>query len=74
MDPGRRSPTPRSVGRMAEPEHVVSAAELEAMTREQRAEVIGAAIVTEWAQVPESFRVRVNERARTLGDQRRTRR
>ena len=72
MDPGRPSPTPRSVRGVDGPEDIVSAAELEAMTPQQRAELIGAAIVTEWTQVPESFRVRVNERARTLGEQRRT--
>ena len=56
---------------MAEPDHVVSAAELEAMTPQQRAAVVAAATVTDWAQVSESIRARVNDRARSLGEQRR---
>lgn len=43
------------------------------MSPQERAEVIDAAVVTDWAEVPESFRAKIDATARRLGEQRRAR-
>jgi hypothetical protein len=58
---------------MAEPDRIVTAADLEKMSPQERADVVGAAVVTDWSEVPESFRAQVNATARQLGEQRRSR-
>ncbi len=51
----------------------MTAAEMDKMTPQERADVIDAATVRSWDEVPEAFRSRVMETARKLGDQRRQR-
>jgi hypothetical protein len=58
---------------MAERDRIVTAADLEKMTPQQRADVIDASVVTDWDDVPESFRATVDAAARRLGEQRRAR-
>jgi hypothetical protein len=58
---------------MAEPDQIVTAADLEKMSPQERADVVGAAVVTDWSEVPETFREMVNATARRLGEQRRSR-
>ncbi len=58
---------------MTEPDRIITATELEKMTPQERSEVIDAAVVTDWAEVPESFRAEIDATARRLGEQRRAR-
>ena len=52
---------------------IVNAAQLEKMSPQQRADVVDAAVVTSWDDVPESFRARIEAAAHRLGKQRRAR-
>jgi hypothetical protein len=58
---------------MAEPDRIVTAADLEKMSPQERADVVGAAVATDWSEVPDAFRAQVNATARRLGEQRRSR-
>ena len=58
---------------MADNDRIVTAADLERMTPQARADVIDASVVTDWHDVPESLRAKVDATARRLGEQRRTR-
>ena len=58
---------------MADNDRIVTAADLERMTPQERADVIDASVVTDWNDVPESFRAKIDANARHLGEQRRTR-
>jgi hypothetical protein len=49
----------------------VTAADMDKMTPQQRADVVGNATVTSWEQVPEQFRAEVMATAAELGAQRR---
>lgn len=52
---------------------IVTAAEMDKMTPQQRADVVDAATVRSWDEVPEPFKLRVLETARKLGVKRRQR-
>jgi len=58
---------------MADPERIVTAADLEALTAQERNELVDASVVLSWDDVPEPFRSEIQAMARHLGDQRRTR-
>ena len=58
---------------MADNDRIVTAADLERMTPQERADVIDASVVTDWNDVPESFRTQIDATARRLGEQRRAR-
>ena len=58
---------------MADPERIVTAADLEALTAQERNELVDASVVLSWDDVPETFRSEIQAMARHLGDQRRTR-
>ena len=58
---------------MADPERIVTAADLEALTAQERNELVDASVVRSWDDVPEPFRSEIQAMARHLGDQRRTR-
>ena len=58
---------------MADPERIVTAADLEALTAQERNELVDASVVLSWDGVPEPFRSEIQAMARHLGDQRRTR-
>ena len=58
---------------MAEPAKLVSAADMDAMTPQERADAVNASTVLSWDDVPEPFRTEVQAAARLLGEQRRAR-
>ena len=51
---------------MAEPDRIVTAADMDAMTPQQRADAVDAGVVHDWADVDGAFRERVEDRARQL--------
>jgi len=55
--------------RMPEPPEVITAAEMDAMTPQQRADAIDASIVGSWDDVTPQFRKRVWGRAKQLADE-----
>lgn len=58
---------------MAEQRKIITAADMDKMTPQQRADAVIAGTVTSWDDVPEPFRSEVLAEARRLGDQRRQR-
>ena len=52
---------------------IVTAAEMDKMTPQERADAVDASIVRSWDDVPEPFRTEVLATARKLGQQRRQR-
>lgn len=56
---------------MSRPQKIVTAAEMDRMTPQQRADVIDASVVRSWDDVDPDFRERVLEAARMLDAQRR---
>lgn len=56
---------------MAEARKLVTAAEMDAMTPSGRAEVVDAAVVRDWDEVPERFRRDIVETAKRLVAERR---
>lgn len=48
------------------PEPLITAVEMDAMTPQQRADVVDAGVVRDWADVDAAFRSRVEDRARQL--------
>ena len=50
---------------------VITAAEMDRMTPQQRADAVAAGVVTSWADLPEPFRSEVLAEARRLGEERR---
>jgi len=52
-------------------EFVVTAAEMDKLSPQQRADAVAAATAHSWDEVPEPFRSEVLATARTLGEQRR---
>ena len=58
---------------MAEHDRIVTAAELERMSPQERADVIDASTVTDWADVPASLKAEIDATPRRLGEQRRAR-
>ena len=52
---------------------IVTAAEMDKMSPQERADVVDAATVRSWDEVPEPFKSRVLETARKLGAKRRQR-
>jgi hypothetical protein len=51
---------------MAEPLEIITAAEMDKMTPQQRADVVDASIVHRWDEVDLAFRRRVEQRAAEL--------
>ena len=58
---------------MNEPRKFIAVSDREAMTPQERADVIDASIVRSWDEVPPAFRDRVIATARESGEQRRRR-
>ena len=56
---------------MSRPQKIVTAAEMDRMTPQQRADVVDASVVRSWDDVDPDFRERVLETARMLDAQRR---
>ncbi|HEX4981987.1 MAG TPA: hypothetical protein VFV63_09825 [Ilumatobacteraceae bacterium] len=54
---------------MAESRKVITAAEMDKMTPQQRADAVDAGIVRDWSQVEPDFRNRIEDRARQLAQQ-----
>ena len=54
---------------MAESRKVITAAEMDKMTPQQRADAVDAGIVRDWSHVEPDFRERVEDRARQLAQQ-----
>jgi hypothetical protein len=52
---------------------IITAADMDKMTPQERADAVDASIVQSWDDVPEPFRTEVQETARRLGEQRRAR-
>ena len=52
---------------------MITAAEMDAMTAQERADAVVAGTVTSWDDVPEPFRSDMLAEARALGEQRRKR-
>ena len=48
---------------------IITAAEMDAMTPQQRADAIDAGLVLDWADVPEDFRAHVQRRVKLLDEQ-----
>lgn len=59
--------------RMSGEEEIVTAADLDRMTPQERLTVVDASRVRSWEEVPEPFRSEVEATARRLGEQRRAR-
>jgi hypothetical protein len=59
---------------MAKPVKIITAAEMDRMTRQERADAIDAAIIRSWDDVSESFRDEIFATAKMLGEQRRRQR
>jgi hypothetical protein len=57
---------------MAARSKTLSAADMEKLNPQERADAVAAARTRSWEDVPEPFRTSVRELARQLGDQRRT--
>jgi ActR/RegA family two-component response regulator len=58
---------------MAEPRKIITAAEMDQMTPQERANAVDASEVRSWDEVPETLKANVFETARRLGDKRRQR-
>jgi hypothetical protein len=58
---------------MAEPRKIITAAEMDQMTPQERANAVDASEVRSWDEVPETLKAKVFETARRLGDKRRQR-
>jgi hypothetical protein len=58
---------------MADDLKITTAAEMDRMTPQERADAVDAALVRSWDDVPEPFRSEVLATARSLGEQRRAR-
>jgi hypothetical protein len=58
---------------MAKPVKVITAAEMDRMTPQERADVVDASIVRDLKDVSESFRAEIVATAKMLGEQRRAR-
>ena len=64
---GKNRITPRGYASgMAEPRKIVSAAEMDKMTPQERADAVDAGILHDWNEVEPSFRRRVEEKGRLL--------
>lgn len=57
------------IGVVAESRKVITAAEMDKMTPQQRADAVDAGIVRDWSQVEPDFRKRIEDRARQLAQQ-----
>ncbi len=58
---------------MAEPRKIITAADMDQMTPQERANAVDASEVRSWDEVPETLKAKVFETARRLGDKRRQR-
>ena len=58
---------------MAESPRIVTAAEMDRMTPQERADAVDASEVRTWDEMPETLKARVFETARRLGNKRRQR-
>jgi ActR/RegA family two-component response regulator len=58
---------------MGTPRRIITAAEMDRMTPQERADAVDASEVRSWDEVPESVKARVSETARRLGEKRRQR-
>jgi hypothetical protein len=58
---------------MAKPLRIITAAEMDRMTPQERADAVDASIIRDLNEVSESFRAEVMATARMLGEQRRAR-
>ena len=58
---------------MGEPRPNISAADMDKMTPQERADAVDASEVKSWDEVPPAVKARVFETARRLGDKRRLR-
>jgi hypothetical protein len=58
---------------MAKPVKIITAAEMDRMTPQERADAIDASIIRDLNDVSESFRAEIMETAKILGEQRRAR-
>lgn len=56
---------------MGERRVVITAAEMDRMSPQERADAVAAGVVTSWEDVPEPFRSEVLAEARRLGEERR---
>ena len=69
----------RSLGRrkydvfMIHPRRIVTAAEMDKLTPQERADVVDASEVRSWHELPDVLKERVFETAQRLGDERRQR-
>ena len=54
---------------MPEQRRIITAAEMDKMTPQERADAIDASIVRDWGDVDPEFRARVMKRAAELGDE-----
>ena len=57
------------IGVVAESRKVITAAEMDKMTPQQRADAVDAGIVRDWSQVEPDLRKRIEDRARQLAQQ-----
>ena len=64
---------PGSVCGMATPRKLITAAEMDTMTPQQRADAVDASIVRNWDHVTPEFRARVFARSKQLADELNTR-
>ena len=58
---------------MSHPRRIVTAAEMDKLTPQERADVVDASEIRSWDEVPDTFKERVFDTARRLGDERRQR-
>jgi hypothetical protein len=58
---------------MGEPRKIITAADMDRMTPQERADAVDASEVRSWDDVPETLKARVFKTARQLGDKRRQR-
>jgi hypothetical protein len=58
---------------MAKPVKIVTAAEMDRMTPQERADAVDASIIRSWDDVSPEFRAEVEATAKMLGEQRRAR-
>jgi hypothetical protein len=58
---------------MGEPRKIITAADMDRMTPQERADAVDASEVRSWDDVAETLKARVFETARRLGDKRRQR-
>jgi hypothetical protein len=69
----QRPPDVQGYARHVQNERVVSAAELERLTPQEREDLVRSRTVRSWDEVPQELRAKINETAQRLGEQRRAR-